>query len=290
MALSASQRIKLIKEIADRLANEDWALIDLTLSQFGFPTSSTWSGGIHTYVLEHVGVGEDARLAELAEHLGYTVEQTGTSSIADPAFWKPGCLRVFLSHLSAHRAFTAELQSALLEYGITSFVAHNDIEPTLEWQTEIETALRTCHALVALLHQNFHASNWTDQEIGYVMGRGLPAFSIRLGQDPYGFIGRFQGFNGNGKSAAQLATELFNAYRSNKQTREQLAHGVVATFESSDSFALAKRNVGLLEALEYWEPAFSTRIQKAAENNGQIQSSWGVPERVAALVGKWAAA
>lgn len=290
MALTASQRIKLIKEIADRLENEGWSLIDLTLNQFGFPTSSTWSGGSHAYVLEHVGAGEDSRLTELAEHLGYTIGQSGISAIADPAFWKPGRLRVFLSHLSAHRAFTAELQSALLEHGITSFVAHNDIEPTLEWQTEIETALSTCHALVALLHQNFHGSNWTDQEIGYVMGRGLPAFSIRLGQDPYGFIGRFQGFNGNGKDATQLASELFNAYRSHKQTREQLARGVIATFEASDSFSQAKRNVGLVEALEYWEPDFSTRIQKAAEANGQIQSSWGVPEKVAALVAKWAAA
>ena len=287
MSLSASQRIKIIKEIADRLADEGWALIDLTLSQFGFRTSPTASGGSHSYVLEHVGGGTDAQLVEIAEHLGYTIEQSGTSSVADPTFWKPNCLRVFISHLSAHRVFTAELQSALLEYGVTSFVAHNDIEPTLEWQTEIETALRTCHTLVALLHQNFHSSNWTDQEIGYVMGRGLPAFSVRIGQDPYGFIGRFQGFNGNGKSAQQLAEELFNSYRSNKQTRVQLAYGVVATFEASDSFAQARHNTGLLEALEYWEPAFSTRIQKAAESNGQIQSSWGVPERVAALTAKW---
>lgn len=290
MALTASQRITLIKEIADRLADEGWSLIDLTLSQFGFQTSSTWNGTNHSYVLEHVGSGEDGRLIELAQHLGYAFEQPGVSTVADPPFWKPERLKVFLSHLSAHRAFTAEVQAALLESGISSFVAHNDIEPTLEWQTEIETALRTCHALVALLHPNFHASNWTDQEIGYAMGRGIPVFSVRLGHDPYGFIGRFQGFNGNSKSAAQLATELFNTYKSHKQTREQLARGVVATFEASDSFAQAKRNVGLLEAVEYWEPDFSTRIKRAAETNGQIQSSWGVPERVAALVAKWAGA
>lgn len=287
MALSASQRITLIKEIANRLADEGWSLIDLTLSQFGFQTSSSWSGNSHNYVLEHVGIGEDSRLLELAQHLGYTFEQPGISTVADPTFWRPEHLRVFISHLSTHRAFTAELQAALLEHGISSFVAHNDIEPTLEWQTEIETALRTCHSLVALLHPNFHASNWTDQEIGYVMGRGAPVFSVRLGQDPYGFIGRFQGFNGIGKSSTQLALELFNTYRSHKQTREQLAKGVLATFESSASFAQAKRNIGLLELVEHWDSTFSARAQKAAETNGQIQSSWGVPERVAALVKKW---
>ena len=31
---------------------------------------------------------------------------------------------------------------------------------------QIETVLATCDALVALLHDKFHASKWTDQEIG----------------------------------------------------------------------------------------------------------------------------
>src|SRR5690606_12928274 len=230
------------------------------------------------------------KLVELGEHVGYQVELPGGSRIADPPFWQPGLMRVFLSHLSEHRVFVAELQSELLSYGISAFVAHNDIEPTTEWQVEIETALRTCHSLVALLHPDFHASSWTDQEIGYVMGRGLPVFSIRLGQDPYGFIGRFQGFNGNGKTAAQIAHELFDAYISNKQPREQLARALIAQLERSHSFANAKFNMGLLEKVEYWEPAVSERITDAAEANGQIQSSWGVPERVAALVAKWAEA
>lgn len=290
MPLKPTQRIKLIKEIAERLSGEGWSLIDLTLEQFGFPISPTWSGNEYAYLVDHVSKGTDEKLVELGEHVGYQVELPGGSTVADPPFWQPGLMRVFLSHLSEHRVFVAELQSELLSYGISAFVAHNDIEPTTEWQVEIETALRTCHSLVALLHPDFHASSWTDQEIGYVMGRGLPVFSIRLGQDPYGFIGRFQGFNGNGKTAAQIAHELFDAYISNKQTREQLARALIGQFERSHSFANAKFNMGLLEKVEYWEPAFSERITDAAEANGQIQSSWGVPERVAALVAKWAEA
>ena len=287
MPLKPTQRIKLIKEIAGRLSGEGWSLIDLTLEQFGLPTSRTWNGNEYAYLVEHVGKGADEQLIGLGEHVGYQVETPGSSTIADPPFWQPGLMRVFLSHLSKHRAFVAELQSELLGYGISAFVAHNDIEPTTEWQVEIETALRTCHSLVALLHPDFHLSSWTDQEIGYVMGRSLSVFSVRLGQDPYGFIGRFQGFNGNGKAAARIARELFDAYISNKQTRERLARALVGQFERSHSFANAKFNIGLLEQAEFWEPSFSERITAAAESNGQIQSSWGVPERVDALVAKW---
>ena len=32
------------------------------------------------------------------------------------------------------------LQDALLQFGVSAFVAHSDIEPTLEWQDEIEPA------------------------------------------------------------------------------------------------------------------------------------------------------
>jgi nucleoside 2-deoxyribosyltransferase len=192
-----------------------------------------------------------------------------------------------VSHLAIHRAYAAQLQEVLLEFGISCFIAHNDIEPTLEWQTQIETALATCDVLIALLHENFHASNWTDQEIGFAMGRGVPAFAVRFGQDPYGFIGRFQAFNGNKKTAAALARELFDAYRKNKQTQRRMSEILVGLFEESGSFAEAKAPIGFLEDLDLWEPSFSTRVRSAAKTNSQISQSWGVPERVTALLKKW---
>jgi len=39
------------------------------------------------------------------------------------------------------------------------------------------------------------------------MGRGFPTFAVRFGEDPYGFIGRFQAFNGTAKQAIVLARE-----------------------------------------------------------------------------------
>ena len=45
MPLSASKRITLLSEISVRLQMEEWPLIDLTLSQFGLPTTDAWQGG-----------------------------------------------------------------------------------------------------------------------------------------------------------------------------------------------------------------------------------------------------
>ena len=286
--LTPSQRIKLLKEISARLSTEEWPLVDVTLGQFKLPTAEEWQGEKSGYILHVLKTAPDPTLIELAQHVGFLLEEVPKPGV-DPPFWRKRMFRLFITHLSSEKVFAAELQEVLLRFGITSFVAHNDIEPTLEWQAQIETALSTADALVALLHPNFHASNWTDQEIGFAMGRSLPVFAVRLGQDPYGFIGRFQAFAGLGKPALTLARELFDSYRKNKQSQRRMAEVLVSLFEDSSSFAEAKARIGYLEELEFWESGFVSRIVAASEANSQIVGSWGVLERVAGLAKKWTA-
>lgn len=286
MALTPSQRITLMKSIAQRLGPEEWSLIDLTLKQFGLPWTDHWSGSKEAYVLEMIERATDDVLEDLGSHVGFHLKDSAPR--IDPPFWRKGMFRLFVTHLAAHRAFAGELQEALLGFGISAFVAHNDIEPTQEWRAQIETALATCDAVVALLHSHFHESNWTDQEVGFGMGRGVPVFSVRFGQDPYGFIGRFQAFQGEGKTAAGLARELFEAYRKNKESQAKMAEILVSRFEDSSSFAAAKANMDYLEELEVWDRSFSARIEAAIRNNSQVEGAWGVPDRVRRLVSNWA--
>lgn len=284
MSLTASQRVSLIKEIVKRLSVENYSVIDMTLGEFKLPITDSWSGGTDSYIMQMVKGQDDVKLLGVAKHLGYSIE---TPSYLEPAFWEEGKLKVFFSHLSKQKSWTTELQEALLSYGVSTFVAHKDIKPTLEWQVQIETALATCDALVALLHVGFHESNWTDQEIGFAMGRGVPVFSIRFGQDPYGFIGKTQALQGHGKDAAEIAEELFDAYRANKQTQAKMSEVILNMFAKSGTFAQAKTRISYLEDLETWGADFADRIRAAAELNSQISGSWGVPERVEKLANKW---
>ena len=83
--------------------------------------------------------------------------------------------------------------------GIAGFVAHEDIEPSLEWQAEIELGLRSMHALAAILTPEFHASNWTDQEVGCTGARQSWCCRCNMAS-PYGFRGKFQALKGNFKT------------------------------------------------------------------------------------------
>ncbi len=284
--LSPSQRLTLLKEIANRLAAEEWPFLDTTLKVYRLPISDQWEGTKHAYVLKMVAEASDQVLIDLAHHLGFDFEDSVFPS-NQVACWEDGMLRIFISHLAIERKFAAELKVSLLKLGISSFVAHNDIEPTKEWQDEIEGALASCDVLVALLHPEFHASNWTDQEIGFAMGRGVPAFAVRLGKDPYGFVGRFQAFNGIGKSTESLAREIFRACQKKKPFQYKLAELLVLLFENSRSFAQSKERIGYLEELELWDKQFSERIEYAVKTNEQISESWRVKERVQALIKKW---
>jgi nucleoside 2-deoxyribosyltransferase len=286
LLLTPSERVALLKIIAEHLGTERWQFIDVVLNQFGIETPIPWSGSPVDYIMESVKMASDEVLIDLAAHVGHRVGEPTLPGV-EPSFWRKDMLRLFISHLATQRAFAGELQEDLFRYGISSFVAHNDIEPTSEWQTQIETALRTCDALVALLHDKFHASNWTDQEIGFAMGRGVPTFAVRLGQTPYGFIGRFQAFNGTNKDAPTLAREFFDCYRKNKQTEKRMAEVVVSLFEVSDTFAEAKERIGFLEEIQTWDSSFDARIKSAVGANSQIDGSWGVPERVNKLLKKW---
>ena len=116
-------------------------------------------------------------------------------TVPDPIahrIWDKDCFRVFLSHKSGVKKKTSVLKDALKIYGISCFVAHENIHPTKEWQNEIENALHTMDSFVALLTEKFHESLWTDQEVGFAFGRGVPIISVNLGEDPYGFMGKFQ--------------------------------------------------------------------------------------------------
>jgi len=279
--MNRSEKVKTIKEIGDQLKNEEWGLIDLTLRQFEFPTSDSFNGEKFDYIMGSLENAEDDNLSELAAHLNIN-EIDSLESELEPDFWKSGYLRLFISHLATNKKRAKELKNYLEKYSISGFVAHSDIEPTKEWQNEIEIALRTCDAMVALMVKGFHKSNWTDQEIGLALGRDLLIIPVRMGEDPYGFIGKFQAISYT--DVPTLTETIFHSVLKNKKTNKKIANSLLYKFENSDTFAEAKYNVGLIEQIEYWDKKLIRRLKKVKENNSQISYSFGVPERIKSLL------
>ena len=109
---------------------------------------------------------------------------------------------------------------------------------------------------------DFHQSNWTDQEIGFAMGRGVPTFAIRFGTRPLWIYRPISGIQWNIEVAEDMAKELFDVYRKNKQTQVIMSDVVVGLFEDSGSFAEAKRLMEILRRDRALEYNLFTRIRK----------------------------
>lgn len=275
-----SERIKHIKEISKELSKEEWSLLDLTLKQFGLPWTDQWSGDKENYVIEMLSTADDSPLLELAKHLG-VASQLETAE--EPEFWGDSAVKVFLSHLATNKVETAQLKEQLESFGISAFVAHEDIEPTKEWQTEIESALATMDALVALLAPGFKESNWCDQEVGVAIGRKLPIIAVRQGLDPYGFIGKYQAVQGIGKTPAQLANEIFELFLPNPIVGPKITNALVQQLSDSYSFARSKELIGYIKQSNYLNSKHVAAMKEAVKNNSQVNGSWGVPGQIETL-------
>lgn len=208
----------------------------------------------------------------------------------DNRLWDPGMLRLFTSHVATHRVAVSALKSELRLLGVSGFVAHEDIEPSLEWQGEIELGLRTMHAMTALLTPEFDESKWTDQEIGVAVARGALVISVRLGLNPYGFIAKSQALPGDLAKPRELASALVGILAKRPSTGEAMREGLVVALESSSSFAASKVVSTMIESIVGFSPGQIARLEESIEENDQVAGSYGVPARLKRVIAGHASA
>lgn len=203
--------------------------------------------------------------------------------LGKPDFWVKHFFRLFISHVSSIKTQASEIQKELWRFGISGFVAHEDIEPTKEWLDEIKLALGTMDALVALLTPDFKDSNWTSQEVGIGIARGALVLSVRLGLDPFGFLGKDQGYQGLNKTPAQIAAAIFDILIKNPTTSDHMARCLVDCFETVDTWEDARHYMGLIEKISVLNSSLLERLEGSIQKNVKIAESWGVPDRIKRL-------
>jgi hypothetical protein len=196
---------------------------------------------------------------------------TGTRQVSPGAtkrLWADGDFRLFLGHKAEVKRNAAALKDALRYYGISAFVAHEDIHPTKEWQDEIENALATMDGFVALMTSGFHDSDWTDQEVGYALARGVPIIAVRLGLDPYGFLGKFQALTGNWDSAPEGIVKLLIR-------NDRMLSAYINALRRCPSFDTGNRLSRILPSIESASDEQIDEMIEAFNANNELQGSFG---------------
>jgi len=198
----------------------------------------------------------------------------------DSQFWLPAHFRLFVSHVSKVKDSARNLKNTLVRYGISAFVAHEDIKPTEMWLGEIEKALFSMDALAAILSPGFRASHWTEQEAGIAVGRGVLVIPIRYGLDPYGLIGKYQGIQGKGRTVRDVVAALFETLLRNPRTGGRLLSCLVEQFLVSGSQEDALRKLALIEAARDVPRDHLEKIRENLGRNDVLRTGNAIVERV----------
>lgn len=173
----------------------------------------------------------------------------------------------------------AVLKEELKLYGISCFVAHEDIHPTKEWQIEIENALDSMDAFVALLTDGFHDSLWTDQEMGFAFARGVPIVPVKLGKDPYGFIGKFQALSCSWMTTAKEIVKILAKH-------ERMVNALIIAIKNCENFDNGNALAEILPSIDKLSPQQERDLLDAFNTNEQVSSSFGFNGRKSHVLGK----
>ncbi|MHB1210542.1 MAG: toll/interleukin-1 receptor domain-containing protein [Acidimicrobiales bacterium] len=216
--------------------------------------------------------------------------------------WRSDRIRIFVSHTSSNRQQVGALATELNKFAFSCFVAHDEIEPSREWQDVIELALRTCDVLLAFVTPDFNESWWTDQEVGWALGRQLVVVPLRVGADPYGFFGAYQALTiHEGDSVWKTATAIsrsislaiFGIQRPGaRRLLPRMTETAVDAFCSSRSYDATVRRFEIIRHIPKtsWTNEHVANVSKALLTNSQLRDCvlpldhpTPTPEAVAAL-------
>jgi hypothetical protein len=121
---------------------------------------------------------------------------------------------------------------------------------------------------VALMTDKFHESNWTDQEVGYAFARGVPIIAARLGRDPYGFIGKFQGLTCTWASAPEAIVKLLIKH-------DRMFTAYVGALKEYPTFDHGNTLAAILPAMERPSEEQVDALVEVYNANAELRGSFG---------------
>ena len=91
-------------------------------------------------------------------------------------------------------------------------------------------------AFIAVHTKGFSGSFWTQQEVGFAVGRGVKIISLRMGEDPTGFISKRQALSRRSRPAEEIAKEIDHLLSNDELTSTKLQAAKQANgFAESDN-------------------------------------------------------
>jgi hypothetical protein len=265
-----------VQAVRDALFAESPEQADLVLRTFGLDglnLESEWQNyDPRVEIRLEIMNADNELLLDIASHLNLDVinEERTVRSGGFGYLWLPDHIRLFVSHLAEHEEYAGKVVDELRTIQVDGFVAHTSIEPDLVWQVEIERALDSCDAFVGLVHPGFSESVWTQQEVGWALGRNLQIFMVSLGEMPAGFPAKQQASRADIRRPRTAADRVIVSLSRTRQFGEEVTNRVLNSLRSAGSYSDAKDAATRLDEMGSLSPRIIDGICEAFLDNDQI--------------------
>ena len=276
MILSRTERFKIKSRLVEEMEREpqkwNYRKTNMLLGEFGLEQidDSPYDGPMFEDVILNIS---DSDLLEMYPLVTGEEPENFHDMAAtdDPGNWKPGYVRLFLSHSEEHKEFVGKIADELAVVGIHGFVAPHMMTHSKPWQDQIEQALWSMQAFVAIVHSEFQNSAWCHQEVGWALGRRVHRYAVRLDADPDGFIARTQWPSMPGATPKDIAKTISEWVSSLPDLGESMTAGLFASLEASNDYVSAGAAAQRIAALGSLTDDQWDRLDKIFWMNDQIR-------------------
>lgn len=275
------EKLALLRSLSNALAEHELGDVNLLLHEAGLTEigwgawyNEEWEPTLADKANTVLSVIRDLPRPAVDE-LAVAVRELFAASIEIRDSSDPEPLKLFASHLATQKVIVGGVGDELKRWGIELFVAHDSIEPDLEWQAEIERALRESHAGIVFLFPGFRESAWCDQEVGWLLGREVPCYALKFqDQDPYGPLGKKQAFTVRDE---MTSTDIAAAILSWLQTKPGVSSNLDASFvealKGSRSFRRTDQVWEHLKNASGMGPSQVAGVLTAIRDNDQVYNA-----------------
>ena len=178
----------------------------------------------------------------------------------------------FISYQTADRSVAGEVKNHLAKAGVRSFLAHEDIEVSVEWRSRILRELQVADMFVALLSRAYLQSTWCVQESGIAASRtDLLVVPLSLdGTIPPGFLGIYQSAR---QDPTHVNAQSFASALTSKNPDKGL-YNLIHILAASTNYRAAEANFApIISRISTMGPVHAAAIIAAAAANDQISNA-----------------
>jgi len=199
-------------------------------------------------------------------------------------------VRVFISYATVQKdkGLASNLKKELEGLGLEVFLAHEDINPSSDWQDAILEKLKSTDIFMPIITEDFSKSYWTDQESGIAFIEKKLILPIAVdGHVPYGFLGRYQAFRQKSELPI-IADRIIGAIiQSKKEFAGSLLDSLIKLFAISYKYDDAGFKSSLLLKFDTMSAEQVNEIFRSILLNDQIYDAYSAQANIKELFEKY---